>query len=192
MPKYLLVGFVANIALALAATVPLNYFDRIAELRHASRPGDIANQLLDLANVRADDLIYDLECGEGTLVITAARRYGTPSVCIDVRSTRIHVAQATAKAEHVENLILFKQQSWSEIDLSPATVVVMFKTGLWHYSLRGQITKQARPGTRIVSYRRDMGEWEPDKVVTFERTQTPMMLWVADGKYRPKDHFEAR
>lgn len=75
---------------------------------------DIAVRLLDVANVQADDVIYDLECGDGTLVVIAARRYGSRSVCMDMRSTRLRVADATAKAKHVENLIAFKQQSWSE------------------------------------------------------------------------------
>jgi hypothetical protein len=192
MPKYLPLGLAVIIAVALASAVPLNYFDRIAELRHASRPQDIADELLSLANVSSKDLIYDLECGEGTLVVTAARTYQAHSVCLDVRASRIDVARTTAKAAQVDDLITFKQQSWSEIDLSPATVVVMFKTGQWAYPLRGQLTKQVHPGTRIVSYLRDMGEWQPTKVVMSPRTQTPLMLWVADGQFRPKTRFEVR
>jgi hypothetical protein len=192
MPKYLLLGLGAIVAVVSVLTVPVGYFDRIAEVRHARRPEDIVNQLLELASVERSDLLYDLECGDGTLVVAAARKYSAHSVCLDTRASRISVAQAAAKAEHVQVLITFKQQSWSDVDLSPATVVVMFKTGQWHYSLRGQITKQVRPGTRIVSYQRDMGEWEPNKVLMLERTHTPIMLWIADGTYRQKDHFEVR
>lgn len=99
-----------------------------------------------------EDLIYDLECGDGTLVIAAAQQQGTRSVCLDTFPRRIREAEARADDAGVRPLIQFNAKDWRDSDLSPATVVVLFSPVQWHYSLRGQLTRQLRPGTRIVSY----------------------------------------
>ena len=180
------VGFAVVLTVALAASLT----ERPRERRHARRPQDIADRLLQLAKVSAADVVYDLECGDGTLSVTAARTYGARTVCLDVYPRRIEAARALARSAHVEHLITFTLQDWETVDVSPASVIVMFKTGLWRYSAREQLTRQARPGTRIVSYARDMGSWAPTTIVRSRDDSALLMLWVADGTVRPSPGFE--
>lgn len=166
------------------------------ERRHAVRIPAFADALLRLARVGPEDLIYDLECGDGTLVIAAAQQQGARSVCLDTFPRRIRDAEARAEGVGVRSLIQFNVQDWRNTDISSATVVVLFSPVQWHYSLRGQLTRQLRPGTRIVSYLRDLGGWEPAEVVVLapsaDERGVPLMLWIADGKYRPKGLGEVR
>jgi trans-aconitate methyltransferase len=165
------------------------------ERRHARRPQDIAERLLELAKVRSDDVVYDLECGEGTVVLTVARKYGARSLCVDTYSRRIVEVQSRAKVDGTERLIAFKLQDWRTLDVSPATVVVLFSPMQWDRSLRGQLTRQLRPGARIVAWLRNFGAWEPTTVVMLgsaeEPRPVPLMLWVADGKVRPQVFWES-
>jgi SAM-dependent methyltransferase len=169
--------------------------ERARERRHAQRPRDTAERLLELAKVRPDDVVYDLECGDGTLVLAAARKYGVQSVCVDTYSRRIAEVQSRAKGDGTERLITFKLQDWRTVDVSPATVVALFTPMQWDRSLRGQLTRQLRPGTRIVAWLRNFGAWEPKTVIMFqnrdERRPVPLMLWVADGTFRPQQVWEA-
>lgn len=193
--KLALLRIGAGFALIVTALLTAALTELPRERRHARRPLDIADKLLELARVTAGDLVYDLECGDGTLSVTAARKYGARSVCLDVVPRRIAEAHARARSAHVEHLVTVAQQDWQTVDLSPATVIVLFKTGLWHRSVRGQVTRQARPGTRIVSYARDLGSWSPTATSRLPEDvrRTPpslLMLWVADGIVRPAYGFE--
>jgi SAM-dependent methyltransferase len=188
--------FFAVVSLAILGLFYLWYRDseHNPEIRHAKRPSDIAEQMLKLATVRRGDVIYDLECGDGTLAFAAAREYGAQTVCIDTHPRRISEVQTRVKDEHLENLITVRRQDWRALDLSPATVVVLFSPMQWDRSLRGHLTQQARRGTRIVAWLRNLGSWDPAKVVMFrgtqDRNQVPIMLWIADEKYRPQEFAE--
>jgi mycolic acid cyclopropane synthetase len=165
------------------------------EIRHAERPSDIAEQLLQLANVRNDDVVFDLECGDGTLAVTAALEYHARSVCVDSYPRRTAVVQERVRNARLDDRITVKLADWRTLDISSANVVVLFSPVQWDRSLRGHLTKQARPGTRIVAWLRNLGNWEPTKVLMFQGTRDrhpiPLILWVADGKYRPQESAEA-
>lgn len=151
-------------------------------------PQDVVERMLELAAVTKDDVVYDLGCGDGRLVITAAKKYGARGVGLDIDPERIAESQANAKAAGVEHLVTFRLQDALTADVTPATVVTLYLLSSSNLKLRPLLTRQLRPGARIVSHAFSMGDWPPDKVETFTdangSTRT-IYLWKADGKVRP-------
>jgi len=151
-------------------------------------PQDVVERMLDLAGVTADDVLYDLGCGDGRLVITAARKFGARGVGIDIDPERIAESEANARKAGVDKLVSFRLQDAMKTDVSPATVVTLYLLSSSNLRLRPQLTAQLRPGARIVSHAFSMGDWAPEKVDTFRDangSSRTLYLWKADGKVRP-------
>jgi SAM-dependent methyltransferase len=130
-------------------------------------PQDVVERMLELAKVGSDDVVYDLGCGDGRLVITAAKKYGARGVGIDIDPERIAESRANARKAGVESLVEFRQQDALQADVTPATVVTLYLLSQSNLKLRPILTAQLRPGSRIVSHQFGMGDWRPDKVETF-------------------------
>jgi SAM-dependent methyltransferase len=151
-------------------------------------PEDVVERMLRLAEVTRDDTVYDLGCGDGRIVITAAKKYGATGVGVDIDPQRIAESQANAKKAGVEHLVQFKLQDAMTVDVSKATVVTLYLLSSSNVKLRPILTKQLRPGARIVSHAFSMGNWEPEKVDTFDDSRgftRTLYLWRSDGKVRP-------
>jgi len=151
-------------------------------------PQDVVEKMLELAGVTAADVVYDLGCGDGRLVITAARKYGARGVGIDIDPERIAESEANARKAGVESLVGFRLQDAMKADVSPATVVTLYLLSSSNMRLRPLLTAQLRPGARIVSHAFSMGDWTPDKVESFKDangSSRTLYLWKADGKVRP-------
>ena len=151
-------------------------------------PYDVVNRMLELAEVTRDDVVYDLGCGDGRIVITAAERFGARGVGIDYDPERIAEANANAARRGVQDLVTFIQQDAMEADVSEATVVTLYLLSSSNRRLRPILTRQLRPGARIVSHAFRMGDWRPDVTHEFEDergTQRTLHLWRADGVVRP-------
>ena len=150
-------------------------------------PQIVVDKMLELAEVTSKDLVYDLGCGDGRIVITAAKKYGAHGVGVDIDPQRIDESVANAKAAGVENLVTFKLVDAMKVDVSPATVVTLYLLSSSNMALRPILTKQLKPGARIVSHAFSMGDWAPLKTETmdddhgFRRT---LYLWKADGTVR--------
>ncbi len=151
-------------------------------------PQDVVERMLALANVTAKDTLYDLGCGDGRIVVTAAKKYGARGVGVDINPDRIKESKANAKAAGVEHLVEFRLQDAMTVDVSPATVVTLYLLSSSNAKLRPILTRQLKPGARIVSHAFSMGDWEPAKTDTFTDSggsQRTLYLWVTDGKARP-------
>lgn len=131
-------------------------------------PQPVVDKMLEVAGVRSDDVIYDLGSGDGRIVITAAKRFGTRGVGIDIDPVRIEEARAYAEAEGVTDKVEFRNQDLFETDFREATVVSLYLLPELNLKLRPILMEQLRPGTRIVSHSFDMGDWEPDEVVNVD------------------------
>jgi len=151
-------------------------------------PQHVVDRMLELAEVTSKDVVYDLGCGDGRIVITAAKKYGAHAVGVDYDPDRIKESLANAKAAGVENLVSFKLEDAMQVDVSPATVVTLYLLTASNASLRPILTRQLKPVARIVSHAFGMGDWQPVKTETvpddsgFART---IYLWKTDGKVRP-------
>lgn len=151
-------------------------------------PAEVVDRMLQLGQVGKNDVLYDLGCGDGRIPITAAKRFGTRGVGVDIDPQRIAEANANAKKEGVSHLVTFKLQDAMATDVSEATVVTLYLLSASNLKLRPILTKQLKPGARIVSHAFSMGDWQPDKVDTFvdsSGTTRTLYLWKTDGKVRP-------
>jgi SAM-dependent methyltransferase len=151
-------------------------------------PPDVVERMLQLANVGPEDVVYDLGCGDGRIVIAAAQGYGARGVGVDIEPRRIDEANENARRAGVEHLVTFRVQDALKTDVSEATVVTLYLVSALNVRLRPILTTQLRPGARIVSHNFPMGDWEPDQVEVFtsaDRVSRTLYLWKADGKVRP-------
>lgn len=151
-------------------------------------PQYVVEKMLELAEVTSKDVVYDLGCGDGRIVITAAKKYGAHAVGIDIDPERIRESVANAKEAGVEQLVSFKLEDAMKADVSSATVVTLYLLTSSNEALRPILTRQLKPGARIVSHAFGMGDWPPQKTELiphesgYNRT---IYLWIADGKVRP-------
>lgn len=177
-------------ALAAAVTVaPAAQVDPDKSLApFVPTPQDVVERMLKLAEVGPNDVVYDLGCGDGRIVITAAKKYGARGVGVDLDPQRIKESKENAKMAGVADRVTFKQQDALTVDVSDATVVTLYLLSASNLKLRPILTKQLKPGARIVSHAFSMGDWEPLKTDTFQDAQgmqRTLYLWKADGKVRP-------
>ena len=125
-------------------------------------PEDVVERMLTLADVKAGDVVYDLGCGDGRIPIAAAKR-GARGVGVDIDPRRIEESNANAKTAGVEKLVEFRLQDALTVDVSPATVVTLYLLSSSNAKLRPILTRQLKPGSRIVSHAFSMGpEWPAD------------------------------
>ncbi len=141
--------------------------------------------MLKLAQVNQNDLVYDLGCGDGRIVIAAAKNYGARGVGIDLNPKRIEEANANAKTAKVENRVQFRLGNFYTVNFSDATVVALYLPQTINYELRPILWKQLKIGSRIVSNESDMGpEWPADKI---EKVGTKTVyLWTITEKEKQK------
>lgn len=122
----------------------------------------VIEAMLKLANVTSNDVVYDLGCGDGRIVLTAAERYGAKGVGIDIDPDCISVARDRSKSMGLEQLVSFKQQDLLTADISFATVVTLYLLPDSNLKLKEKLRSQLAPGTRILSHSFHMGDWQPD------------------------------
>jgi len=150
-------------------------------------PQEVVDRMLALANVQKGDFVVDLGCGDGRIPVTAAKKYGARGLGVDIDPVRIEEANANAKAAGVTHLVEFKLQDALKTDVTSATVVTTYLLSQSNLRLRPIITKQLKPGSRIVTHSFSMGDWAPTKSETFNdatgRSRT-IYLYLADGKVR--------
>ncbi len=146
-------------------------------------------EMLKLANVQKSDVVYDLGCGDGRIVIEAAKTYGTRGVGYDIDPQRIKEARANAKAAGVEHLVRFEEKDLFEADFREATVVTLFLLPRINLQLKPKLIEQLKPGTRVVSNTFDMGEWKAEKEKNIDDSgdeytglSTKFFLWTIPAK----------
>jgi len=145
-------------------------------------PYDIVDKMLELADVKKDDLLYDLGCGDGRIVVTAAKRYGCRAIGFDIDPLCVKKSIENVQSNNVENLVEIEKKDIFTLDLSRADVITLFLLPELNVRLIPQLEK-LRPGTRIVSHNWDMKGIKPDKVIEqiSEEDKIPhkIYLWTA-------------
>ncbi len=180
----------ATVVLAALATLAIQPL--AAQTRNLApyvpTPADVVERMLTLAKVGPRDVVYDLGCGDGRIVIAAAQKFGARAVGVDIDANLINQAEANAKAAGVERRVKFVVQDAMTVDVSDATVVSLYLLSASNVKLRPILTRQLRRGARIVSHSFAMGDWEPEVVDTFRDvngTSRTLYLWTTDGTVRP-------
>jgi SAM-dependent methyltransferase len=140
---------------------------------------EIVNAMLTLAGVTRDDVVYDLGCGDGRIVIAAAKEFGARGVGVDLDPQRVREAQANAVRAGVADRVTFRVQDLFDTDIQSATVVTLFLSSSVNARLRPKLTTQLKPGSRIVSHRFGIGDWVPERTVTLSvrGTRNLIFLW---------------
>jgi SAM-dependent methyltransferase len=132
----------------------------------------IVNAMVTLAGVTRDDVVYDLGCGDGRIVIAAAKEFGARGVGVDLDPQRIREAQANAARGGVADRVTFRVEDVFDTAIQSATVVTLFLSPELNARLRPKLTSQLRPGTRIVSHRYGIGDWVPEQTRTVTVSET--------------------
>jgi len=147
-------------------------------VRYEPSPMPVVEAMTRLAAVKPGDVVYDLGCGDGRIVIAAAK-LGARAVCVDIDPVRIADAQEHARSEGVAERIQFRTEDLFGVDLGDATVVMLFLSSDFNRKLRPRL-QALPPGTRIVSHWHDMGDWQPSKLMHVSRgwRDHPVYLWI--------------
>jgi SAM-dependent methyltransferase len=158
---------------------------RTPDILFVPTPQEVVDKMLELADVKKDDLVYDLGCGDGRIVVTAAKKFGCKGVGYDIDPQRVIDSLANVKKNNVEDLVNIFQKDIFTLDLSKANVITLYLLSSLNVKLIPQL-EQVKPGTRIVSHDFDMqGIVTPDKTVTVssgEYSQHTVYLWIAPLK----------
>ncbi len=125
-------------------------------------PDRVVDEMLDMAHVGSGDYVIDLGCGDGRIVIAAAKR-GATALGVDIDGKLIRKARKKARRAGVSDNVMFLKQDLFKTDISGASVITMYLLPPMIQKLRTEFTEQLDPGTRIVSHDFDMGDWEPDR-----------------------------
>ena len=126
---------------------------------------EVVDEMLRLTNVKKTDMVYDLGCGDGRIVVTAAKRHGAKGIGVDIDPERIRESKANAQKAGVTKNVQFFVRDLFKMDVRPATVVTMYLLPTINLKLRPKLYQELRPGTRLVSHDFTMGNWQPDKTV---------------------------
>jgi predicted RNA methylase len=133
--------------------------------------------MLEVANVKASDVVYDLGSGDGRIVITAARKYGARGVGIEIDPALVKKAGDNAVAAGVSDRVRFVTQNLFSADIGDANVVTLYLLQSINERLRPKLVRELKPGTRVVSHVFNMGpEWPPEKTVTVGASR--IFLWT--------------
>ena len=172
----------------VAQTPPQKRRDAANLAPYVPTPQEVVDEMLRLGKVTKNDIVYDLGCGDGRIVISAAKQFGARGVGVDIDPERIAESNANAKRAGVSHLVTFKLQDALATDVSEATVVTLYLLSASNLKLRPILTRQLKPGARIVAHAFAMGDWPAERVVNFsDSSHSPrtLYLWTADGKVRP-------
>ncbi len=150
---------------------------REPDVIYVPTPEPVVDAMLNLAGVKAGDVLYDLGSGDGRIPIAAAQRFGVRGVGIDINPVRVREANANAQTAGVTDLVTFKEADLFEEDISEASVVTLYLLQSLNVKLRPKLLAELKPGTRIVSHAFDMADqWEPEQ--TQEVDGTRIYLWT--------------
>ena len=152
------------------------------DVPYVPSPNVVVSGMLKLADVKKSDVVYDLGCGDGRIVITAAKDFGAKGVGVDINPERIEEARANAKRAAVEEMVKFEENDLFKANIADATVVTLYLLPDVNVRLMPKLLKELKPGTRIVSHSFDMGDWKPDKEEIVDGRH--LYMWIVPAANR--------
>jgi tRNA G37 N-methylase Trm5 len=162
--------------LLFVSPVAAQYEDGPGEVPYVPTPQNVVDEMLKLGGAKAGDVVYDLGCGDGRIVVTAAQKHKARATGIDINPVRIKEAEENARKAGVTNRVKFIEKNLFDADVRDATLVTLYLLPDVNLRLRPILLKQLRTGSRIVSHSFDMGDWKPDKKVEVDGRS--IYLWI--------------
>ncbi|MGH9901899.1 MAG: SAM-dependent methyltransferase [Pyrinomonadaceae bacterium] len=150
------------------------------DVPYVPTPTAVVDEMLKIAKVRKTDVLYDLGSGDGRIPVTAAQRFGTRGVGIDINPQRISEANENAQKAGVTDRVKFIQGDLFQADIGEATVVTLYLLPEVNLRLRPKLLRDLKPGTRVVSHNYDMGDWKPAQEVRIDADGSEHVIyyWV--------------
>lgn len=151
----------------------------VLDVPYVPTPEIVVDEMLQLAEIDSEDILFDLGSGDGRIPITAAQRFGTKGVGVDLNPERVREAKENALKAEVSHKVEFIEGDLFDIDFSEATVLCLYLFPEVNMRLRPTILKM-KPGTRVVSHNYDMGDWKPEqtkKIKAPNGTEHTLYLW---------------
>jgi uncharacterized protein (TIGR03000 family) len=166
-------------------------------IRYVPTPQEVVDEMLKLGKVGQGDIVFDLGCGDGRIVVSSVKKAGAKrGIGVDIDPERIREAKVNAKEAGVEEKVEFRQQDVLQLkDLSDATVVMLYMGNELNMALRPILWKLLKPGTRVVSHRFTMGDWKSNQTITVhdnEGEKYLLHLWIITGEEGKKTGEEGK
>jgi precorrin-6B methylase 2 len=175
-PDSLRIPMLSAVLGAVGAVPVVAQDSRTPDVSFVPTPHEVVAEMLQVAKVRQDDVLYDLGSGDGRIVISAAKNYGTRGTGIDIDPARIRESRLNARKAGVTDKVQFRRADLFETDLRDASVVTLYLLSSLNVRLRPKLYRELRPGSRVVSHVFDMGEWKPDS--SFTVGSSAVYYWV--------------
>lgn len=151
------------------------------DVPYVPTPQDVVDKMLELADPREGEVLYDLGCGDGRIVVTAAKKYGVKGTGVDIDPERIKESNENAEKEGVTDKVEFVIKDLFKMDFKDADIVTLYLLPAINERLRPQLLA-LKPGTRIVSHAFSMGDWEPEEEVTMDPGGQTVYFWIIPAK----------
>src|SRR3990170_3198987 len=161
--KRMLVVLIVGWAVTITGAVQAQFLGPNEEIPFIPTPIEVIDRMLELAEVKKGDVVYDLGIGDGRIVIRAAKKFGVRAVGIEMDSWLLDKARKAAKAEGVSHLVEFRSEDALKTDISRATVVTLYMLPWFNEAMKPNFKKMLKPGARIVAHDFGIEGWEPDK-----------------------------
>lgn len=139
-------------------------------------PEPVVDAMLKLANVNGNDVVYDLGCGDGRIVVSAAKTYGAHGVGVDLNPMRVDEARANAQRAGVEEMTRFEEGDLFQADIRNATVVTLYLLPDMNARLQPKLLSELKPGTRVITHAFGFPNWKPEKQAVINSTS--IYLWI--------------
>jgi len=189
MPE--LVGEQSAVGLASGGLSEETTAEREPDVIYVPAPNDVVDMMLHLARVTKEDVLYDLGCGDGRIVVAAAKKYGCKAVGFDIDPERVQESLENVKENRVNKLVTIEQKDIFTLDLRPASVITLYLLPSLNVKLIPQL-EQLEPGCRIVSHDFDMRGVKPDAILTMDSEETgaehAIYLWTTPLKKEEEDY----
>jgi cyclopropane fatty-acyl-phospholipid synthase-like methyltransferase len=161
--KRILIVLIIGWAVATTGAVQAQILGPNEEIPFVPTPVEVIDRMLELAEVKKGDVVYDLGSGDGRIVIRAAKKYGVRAVGIEMDGWLLDKARQAAIAEGVGRLVEFRNEDALQADISRATVVTLYMLPWFNEAMKPNFKKMLKPGARIVAHDFGFEGWEPDK-----------------------------
>jgi SAM-dependent methyltransferase len=173
---------------AVAQTPLVKDAPLVKDVPYVPTPPEVVERMIQMAGVKSGDVLYDLGCGDGRIVIAAVKKPGVRGVCVDIDPERIADSKRNAEAAGVTDRIRFVQGDLFKVPFTDATVMTLYLMPDVNMRLRPRLLNELPPGTRIVSHAFDMGDWTPEErvVVDLQPQSYVLYRWTIPEKKSPQ------